>query len=35
MSTVLKLSLSFGSMGTSNEATNRVKFYILRGFLKI
>ena len=34
MSTVLKLSLAFGLMGTTNEAMNRVTFYVLRGFYK-
>ena len=32
MSTVLKLSLAFGLMGTTTESKNRVKFYVLRGF---
>jgi hypothetical protein len=34
LSTVLKLSLAFSLIGTNNEATNRVKFYILRVFFK-
>jgi hypothetical protein len=34
VSTVLKLSLAFGLMGTTNEVMTRVKFNILRGFFE-